>query len=293
MSEDICAWETVSRIESGRTPNQKKLYRLWKKLGIERERYYGFIESEHYEVYGWVRDYNRLIGNEKRQEAEMLFERIESELDKKIPVNKQYLERARITEKLRNGRISNEEAIEEWRKILAITMPPLPSGKRIYRIPFRTEFAIMNQIARTFAAMGKYDSACEIYAEVLKQYHKNESTLRGHVVQGILLYVCYAAILEDNNELELSEQIAKEGMKFTIECMRGDTACKILANLTCVYEKRKEIELEMRYLKDAYYLSRLYRQGMLTDLLKNRYAEKQINFQANRLNLQIFISETN
>ena len=112
MSEDICAWETVSRIESGRTPNQKKLYRLWKKLGIERERYYGFIESEHYEVYGWVRDYNRLIGNEKRQEAEMLFERIESELDKKIPVNKQYLERARITEKLRNGRISNEEAIE-------------------------------------------------------------------------------------------------------------------------------------------------------------------------------------
>lgn len=293
MSEDICAWETVSRIESGRTPNQKKLYRLWKKLGIERERYYGFIESEHYEVYGWVRDYNRLIGNEKRQEAEMLFERIESELDKKIPVNKQYLERARITEKLRNGRISNEEAIEELRKILAITMPPLPSGKRIYRIPFRTEFAIMNQIARTFAAMGKYDSACEIYAEVLKQYHKNESTLRGHVVQGILLYVCYAAILEDNNELELSEQIAKEGMKFTIECMRGDTACKILANLTCVYEKRKEIELEMRYLKDAYYLSRLYRQGMLTDLLKNRYAEKQINFQANRLNLQIFISETN
>ena len=151
----------------------------------------------------------------------------------------------------------------------------------------------MNQIARTFAAMGKYDSACEIYAEVLKQYHKNESTLRGHVVQGILLYVCYAAILEDNNELELSEQIAKEGMKFTIECMRGDTACKILANLTCVYEQRKEIELEMRYLKDAYYLSRLYRQGMLTDLLKNRYAEKQINFQANRLNLQIFISETN
>ena len=93
--------------------------------------------------------------------------------------------------------------------------------------------------------------------------------------------------------LELSEQIAKEGMKFTIECMRGDTACKILANLTCIYEKRKEIELEMRYLKDAYYLSRLYRQGMLTDLLKNRYAEKQINFQANRLNLQIFISETN
>ena len=69
--------------------------------------------------------------------------------------------------------------------------------------------------------------------------------MRGRVVQGILLYVCYAAILEDNNELELSEQIAKEGMKFTIECMRGDTACKILANLTCVYEKRKEIEKEM------------------------------------------------
>ena len=221
VSEDICAWETVSRIESGRTPNQKKLYQMWKKLGIERERYYGFIESEHYEVYEWVRDYNRLIGYEKRQEAEILFERIEAELDEKIPVNKQYLERARITGKWRSGQITNEEAIEEWRKILAITMPPLPSGKRIYRIPFRTEFAIMNQIARTFAKMGKYDNACEIYAEVLKQYHKNESTLRGHVVQGILLYVCYAAMLEDNNELELSEQIAKEGMKFTLECMRA------------------------------------------------------------------------
>ena len=69
-------------------------------------------------MYGWVRDYNRLIGNEKRQEAEMLFERIESELDKKIPVNKQYLERARITEKFGTGEFPTKKQLKNGEKYL-------------------------------------------------------------------------------------------------------------------------------------------------------------------------------
>ena len=44
LSDGICSWETLSRIERGRSkPNRKNLYQMFQKMGLERERYYGYI----------------------------------------------------------------------------------------------------------------------------------------------------------------------------------------------------------------------------------------------------------
>lgn len=50
LCADICSQETLSRIENGkRSPNKKNLYQLLKRMGMERQNYYGFIEADDYE----------------------------------------------------------------------------------------------------------------------------------------------------------------------------------------------------------------------------------------------------
>ena len=274
LCEDVCAWETISRIESGRNPNKKKLYQMWKRLGVEREHYYGFIESEHYAIYEKVREYNRLIGKRDVKHAEEVFCEMKDGLDLSCILNRQFVGCAEIVNKIMQNKLSEEEAIDQLWGLLSLTMPPIEEAERIYRLPFRTEFFILNQIARRLHEMGKTRGSVKIYQQVLKKYKSNGTDLKYHVVPMILLYLNCAAHLEENDQLKEAEAVALEGLKFAISCQRGDTAGKIIANMSCIYEKRKQEITEKRYLRNAYYLNVLYHHEKLADTLKQAYEQK-------------------
>lgn len=274
LCEDVCAWETISRIESGRNPNKKKLYQMWKRLGVEREHYYGFIESEHYAIYEKVREYNRLIGKRDVKHAEEVFCEMKDGLDLSCILNRQFVGCAEIVNKIMQNKLSEEEAIDQLWGLLSLTMPPIEEAERIYRLPFRTEFFILNQIARRLHEMGKTRGSVKIYQQVLKKYKSNGTDLKYHVVPMILLYLNCAAHLEENDQLKEAEAVALEGLKFAISCQRGDTAGKIIANMSCIYEKRKQEITEKRYLRNAYYLNVLYHHEKLADTLQQAYEQK-------------------
>ncbi len=274
LCEDVCAWETISRIESGRNPNKKKLYQMWKRLGVERERYYGFIESEHYVVYEKVREYNRLIGKEEVNHAIEVLCEIKSKLDMSCILNRQFISCAEIINQILQNKLSDEEAIEQFWELLSLTMPPLEASERIYRLPFRTEYLILNQIAGGLHEMGKTREAVKIYKKVLEKYKSNGTNLKYHVVPVMLLYVNYVADLEENNQLKEADTVALEGMNFIINCQRGDMASQLLANMSCICEKRQDTITEKRYLRDAYYLNMLYGNINLANVLKQAYEQK-------------------
>lgn len=177
LCEDVCAWETISRIESGRNPNKKKLYQMWKRLGVEREHYYGFIESEHYAIYEKVREYNRLIGKRDVKHAEEVFCEMKDGLDLSCILNRQFVGCAEIVNKIMQNKLSEEEAIDQLWGLLSLTMPPIEEAERIYRLPFRTEFFILNQIARRLHEMGKTRESVKIYQQVLKNIRATVPTL--------------------------------------------------------------------------------------------------------------------
>lgn len=274
LCEDVYAWETISRIENGRNPNKKKLYQMWKRLGVERERYYGFIESEHYVVYEKVREYNRLIGKEEVNHAIEVLCEIKSKLDMSCILNRQFISCAEIINQILQNKLSDEEAIEQFWELLSLTMPPLEASERIYRLPFRTEYLILNQIAGGLHEMGKTREAVKIYKKVLEKYKSNGTNLKYHVVPVMLLYVNYVADLEENNQLKEADTVALEGMNFIINCQRGDMASQLLANMSCICEKRQDTITEKRYLRDAYYLNMLYGNINLANVLKQAYEQK-------------------
>ncbi|MDE5698803.1 MAG: transcriptional regulator, partial [Lachnospiraceae bacterium] len=141
LCADICAPATLSRIENGkRSPNKKNLYQMLKRMGMDRENYYGFIEADDYELYEKVREYNRCFLKGHREEAVRLLDEIEANVDMTRAVNRQFVGTGRISSQTANGELTREQANGQLRELLYLTMPPMDSGTMIYRVPFRMEY---------------------------------------------------------------------------------------------------------------------------------------------------------
>ncbi|MBO5097739.1 MAG: helix-turn-helix transcriptional regulator [Agathobacter sp.] len=254
LSDGICSQETLARVEAGRTPNKKKFYQIWKKLGIERERYYGLIESSDFVIYEKVREFNRIREAGRESEAMALFKEIEKSLDLSILQNKQYIERERICQKLARKEIAQEEAIIQLEELLHLTMSEISEREGIYRCPYRGEFFVINMIAKVYKLMGREESALKLYETVYKKCVDEQIGMLHQVGIGILLYINYLGVLELLNKLEEAKIIAREGLIFTINCKRVDVAASILGNLSCVYEKEKTLSNLEKCLRNSYYL---------------------------------------
>lgn len=275
LCEGICAQETLSKIETGkRSPNKKNLYRLLKKMGMERENYYGFIEADKYEMYEKVREYNRCFLKEKDGEARKLLNEIEQGIDMTKLVNRQFIGMERIFEQTAKNDISREHANKQLREILCLTMPQMKSNKMIYRVPFRTEYMIWNKIAINLRKEDRVEEAIQLYEELMACYERSKVVMRFHAIPGMSLYINYTGFLEANNELEKAAAIGKEGLQHSLACCRGDLAGDMLANLSLVYGKQDLPAIEEAYLRHGYYLICLYGRENVTDKLQEAYQQK-------------------
>lgn len=272
---DIYTQEALSNVENGKTsPNKKKLYRLLKRLGMERENYYGFIEADDYELYEKVRQYNRCFLKGKKVEAMRLLDELEEKLDMTKTVNKQFIGKERVYEQMVRGQLSREQAKRQLKELLDLTMPLEKSGVMVYRVPFRIEYMLYNHIAINLRNEGKIEEALHIYEELMKCYKKSEVAMRFHAVPGMSLYISYTGLLEINDELDKAQGIGQEGLRHSIECCRGDMAGDILANLSLVYGKQGLPDIEETYLRYAYYLICLYGRNDIMDTLQKAYQDK-------------------
>lgn len=272
LSEDICAQETLARIEKGhRSPNKKKYYSMLERMGLERKKYYGFIYADDYQLYEKVRLYNRSISVSNWEKAGELLQEIADGTDMDIPVNRQFVGDAMIHQKLRKKEMTYEQAIEQLKELLYLTMPPTKSEKLVYRVPFRTEYSILNQMALCYGRNGRDKEEAKIYQQIMERYKNSKCPMTFHEVPGFTLFVNYTGSLEDIDKVEEAERIGIEGVEHSVLCGRGDTVGQILGNLTCVYMKQNKPELAKQYLRSAYYLFVLYRRKRNQEIAKEAY----------------------
>lgn len=271
----ICSQETLSRIEKGkRSPNKKRLYQMLKRLGMERENYYGFIEADDYGLYEKVRQYNRCYPTYNYEKARKLLDEIESGIDMAIPVNRQFIGAGRIGGQIVKGELTREQANQRLQELLWLTMPPVSSGKLVYRIPFRTEYLILNKMAINLRFDNKVKEAILICEELMQCFKGSRVLMRHHAVSGFMLFLNFAAFLEVYNKLEEAEAVGKEGLLHSIECCRGDVVGAILANLSLVYWKQGLPELEEVYLRNGYFLNDFYGRKYDHHKLQEAYQKK-------------------
>lgn len=275
LGADICTQATLSLIENGkRGPNKKNLYQMLKRMGMERENYYGFIEADDYELYEKVREYNRCLPKGQTEKAVKLLDEIESGVDMTRAVNRQFVGTGRISDRTANGELTREQANGQLRKLLHLTMPSMDSGTMIYRVPFRMEYTIWNHIAINLRKDGKVGEAIDIYEELMQCYERSKVLMRHHAVPGFSLYINYAGFLEVDNELEKAKEIGKEGLRHSLVCCRGDFAGDILANLSLVYGKQGLPDVEETYLRYGYELICMYERKDIVTILQRAYHDK-------------------
>ncbi len=275
LCADICAQETLSRIEKGkRSPNKKNLYQMLKRMGMEREKYYGYIEADDYELYEKVREYNRSFPKDRWEKAMKLLDEIEAKLDMTKSVNRQFIGTGRISAQTVGGELTREQANEQLRELLHLTMPPADSGTMIYRVPFRMEYTIWNHMAINFRKDGKVKEAIAIYEALMQSYQKSKVLMQHHAVPGLTLYLNYAGFLEVADDLEKAKEVGREGLRHGLECCRGDMAGDILANLSLVYGKQGLPDVEESYLRYGYYLTCLYDRKDIMMILQSAYRDK-------------------
>lgn len=161
FSGDICARETISCIENGRTPNQKILMKLLEKHSITWNNYYGFVEAEDVKTYRLVKEYQNLAETNP-EKAGFILKEIKKRLDTSLPVNRQFLESANLLEQLGNGTLSLEDGKKKLEHCLRYTMPDY-DGK-LHRIPYGQEVVLLQRMIECMKQLDEKESA-----EVLQQ----------------------------------------------------------------------------------------------------------------------------
>lgn len=260
LSEGICSWETLSRIENGkRKPNRKNLYKMFKKLKLDRENYYGYIQADSFELYEMAYLLQRVVMRGCVEEEAALVEKLEQKLDMTVPVNRQFIESSKLGQAIRNEEIDEKTAINEAGRILRYTMKDYCGN--VYRTPFREECVLLNQIALCLRHIGREEDAIRLWEQILDKFNNSAVANRHHMVSEFLIYMNYPRTLEECGYLEESEREALSGIRLALRCQKGDVTGVILANLACVYERygtQRAMELFEKSLRSSYELLRFF-----------------------------------
>lgn len=275
LCEDICARETLSRIEKGnRSPNKKKLRKLLEKMDFEGGEYLG-IDTCNYEVLEKIRDFKKAGLGNCMEEALSILGEIEQELDCNTLSNRQFLESSRLTLSLIEKGADYIHIFEKLSKILCYTMKEY--NGTVYRIPFKEELELLIGIAICLKNLNHLEEAKKLLKSIAFQYDESGVLDAHHSRASVLLYFNLSSIFELSNEFTEAEEIGKKALQIETRCDRGDYSGMVLANLSCIYERREQKgdrEKCQNYLKNSYYLQKLFQREKQADFLKKYFYNK-------------------
>lgn len=258
-SDGICARETYARIENGSTASRRNLQEILRRLKVERERYFGYVITEDWDAYELVWNYKRNCFEENQEDALEILEEIETRIDMSRPENKQFVETARLRDRIRKREIGWDEAIEKLTELLRYTMPEY-KGK-LFRIPSREEFIILNRIALSLKLAGRKDEAIALYEEILQKYQASKVRPEHHTHVMMLLYLNYFAALYSKGDIAEAKKIAYIGIKLMLKYGRGDFLALFIANIACAYEESQtqaELMLAFPCLASSYHVLKFF-----------------------------------
>lgn len=258
LSWEICATETLSRIESGiRRPHKRNIEKLYQKLEIDQMGY-EVMETDDYELIVMDRDLRRDVGRLDYEQVEVKIAIIRGQLDINRIVNKQYIGRYEIAIAVNRGELDYRTAIERLTQLLQLTCPDYNEGV-LRRVPTKNEFQILLHMMMLCKWMGDAFRAKAIGESLLKKFRESDVREENLAHENYLLYINMPGIYVQCDESEKAISLAMEGMRFAIFMKRGDVLGSILAVVSRAYKKdRCKDERFQNLVRDAYWILKLY-----------------------------------
>jgi transcriptional regulator with XRE-family HTH domain len=277
LCEEICTPEALSRIENGKAnPSHKNFYKLMQKLKINRCKYGSFIDVKNYHQLEKDREVRLLMSRHEYERAYEIFKEIKTEIDQDILENKQYILSMEAILAFKVGRISEKEALAINQQALALTYKNAEA--HIYRIPLSQETVIFNQIAIIYKRLGKRVEAIRILESLLKKYEKSKIDMKYHYPSCAILMMNLAAYLEEEDRFQESIGIARQGIRLSLKCGKGNAVGVYLTNIAYAMERRDTLQQTQqnkktcaKYFRQAFYLSDLMQRQIDREVIRSHY----------------------
>ena len=237
LSWEVCAAETLSRIESGkRKPHRRSCLKLYEKLGLN-EVSYQVMETDDFTLLEMDRSLSGLISMGEYTEAEKVFQKIREKLDQSVFVNRQYIEHIQILLNVENGTLSYPDAILRLGEIISQSMNS--SGNVIYRTPSRNEFSILAQIGMYHIHLKQFEKAKDIFEGLLAQYQKSKVTEEHHAREYMVIYIDISIALYSMKLYGEGTGYLLRGIHLAFQTRRGDLLAIMLRNYAAGIINRK------------------------------------------------------
>ena len=247
LSEDICAQETLARMETGRqTPQSRKLQQMMEKMGRGCGRVNMAMVTEQYETIELKQELSTYIHREECEKAQNALERLETMLDCKQKQNRQYLEAEKIL--LQNQRLGSEwkQNLSQLRKLLSMTLEYKENdlGKFVLN---SNELQILTGMAYIFWEHNQIDHAIEIYQMQRQQFEKSRVKKVFHILEWELAMNNLALSLMESDRCDEIIRISNEVMNDSLCAGKGSCIGRTIVNLAEAMEKLQQKEYSVWY----------------------------------------------
>lgn len=253
--------ESLSRAERGKvTMRDSRLIRLFKKLGIEKCRYNGFVVTDRYEDLELKQQIDILISRNCDTEAEKKLEELKRRLDLNIAENRRTVQGYEIALGIEKEEKSNEELLKQAENLLEETYRLRSHGA--YRTSMDREASLINLIGIILQELGKKEEAKQLLQSITEAMKKSKVNMKRRSRK-------YSLLRSNLAIWERSVLMAKENVQFTLECGKLRTLPVDYMTIACaLIDNPANKETCRVMIKDVYYLC---------DLVKNDINKKIAN----------------
>lgn len=273
LSEDICAQETLARIENGnQKPRSKKLSQMMEKMGRNGRRIDAGIQVEEYETLELKIEFSKFIHRREYEKAEKVLEEIKSKLDCNILQNKQYVETGEVKLDYHIKKKNIDELLEKLTKILSMTLQPIWEDGYVLT---NEEMDILFEMGLIYWNNENYKRALDIYHFQTMQYNKSRVKPVFHMIQWEMAVGNYSMGLGETGNVK--EAVCLNHKKILQELYAGKGSCmeKSLMVLGCSMEETNK-ELCRKYFKLDLDILKLYKMDASYEVIRKYVEEKNI-----------------
>lgn len=268
LCEGICSQETLSRIETAkRSPNNRNLSQLLKRMDRERERIGTILTTDEYEVLVIKRKVAGAIQRFEYEEAEKALEEIEKRLDRSKLANMQYIAAERVRMSYQKKILDGETCRRQLEEILRITLP-LSENKGI---PYKytiTENNIWNQIATIYYEHDEKEKAIEILNMQIKSMEESRVKCIFCIRAWELAMGNLATALEETHRVRETLETCKRRLQVSLEAGKGNEIGRCLVTVACALEQKRDEKCK-DYFQIGLAMLKLYKMYKRYDIVKD------------------------
>lgn len=270
--------KTISRIETGKySPKSGTFEKLKSYMEIGRDICSTHLVVDKFETLELEREISREMYFRRYENAEYLYTKLKKELSLEYNENKQYIMYTDVIFDVYNSRISREKAIETCIEAFLIMRKNISIDDLSKIVLSRNEVTIITYIARMYSELGKKEQSIHILEQILKGFESSRVDLKYHYVSISLLYEYLSGKYEESNQFDKALEFCKKGIKFELECERGNSLGYYIMQSTYIRERMTgKKEACKYYYQQAYLILQLMKVDSTTEALK-KYYKKNYN----------------